>query len=82
MAMIDDNAGFLSVLETLFNESNVVAEIYISLPNASYSAILKTLEKHEEFFKTERVKWQIKSLDLGFEIRFDRTNRDLAKKVI
>lgn len=80
MAM--NNAEFLSVLETLFNESNFVAEIYISLPNASYSAILKTLEKHEEFFKTERVKWQIKSLDLGFEIRFDRTNRDLAKKVI
>ena len=81
MAMIN-NAEFLSVLETLFNESNFVAEIYISLPNARYSAILKTLEKQEEFFKTERVKWQIKSLDLGFEIRFDRTNRDLAKKVI
>ena len=78
----DVHDELLSVLNTLFKECNYIAEIYIHIPNADYHGILKTLEEHEDLFRSERVSWQIKHLDLGFELRFDKTNRNLERKVI
>lgn len=76
-----ENDDFLQVIESLFKSTHFIAEMYFVIPNADYHGLINVLTKHKDFFR-DNVKWQIKHKDNGFELRVDRTNRCLEKKVI
>lgn len=69
------NEDTLSVLETLFKESNFIAEMKFNIPSADYHSLLKMLKEHEDFFKSRNISWSIIHNDTGFILRIDRINK-------
>lgn len=71
---ISDHNRLCLLIADLFGNTKVINDIKISIPNADYYGLVKTLNENEDFFREENIKWEIIHKDLGFILRIDMVN--------
>lgn len=62
------------LIDSLFENTKVINEIKISIPNADYQGLVTVLKDNEDFFRERKVTWEIIHKDSGFVLRIDMVN--------
>ena len=71
---VSDHYRLCYLIDSLFENTKVINEIKISIPNAYYQGLVRVLKDNEDFFRERDIKWEILHKDTGFILRIDMVN--------
>ena len=71
---VSDHYRLCLLIDSLFENTKVINEIKISIPNADYDGLVEVLKINKDFFRDRNIAWEIVHKDTGFVLRIDRVN--------
>ena len=71
---VSDHYRLCLLIDSLFENTKVINEIKISIPNVDYQGLVNVLKDNEDFFRGRNLAWEIVHKDSGFVLRIDMVN--------
>ena len=71
---VSDHYRLCLLIDSLFENTNVINEIKINIPNADNQGLVTVLKDNEDFFRNRKAKWESVHKNSGFVLRIDMVN--------